>query len=126
MPPKRATSRLKDTLLREMSVKRDAARGHVLGVHGEALVTAHAAFKAAGSYGNGPAWAALAEYLLSVSPAITGVTLEDEGDAFFAYAEEEAMLQALRTRLIETVSEDSKLREAVAAARARGFGHGEL
>jgi len=126
MSPKRTTSPLKDTLLREMTVKRDAARGYVLGVHGEALATAHAVFKAAGSYGNGPAWAALAEYLLGIDPGISGVTFDDEGDAFFAYAEKEATLQELRTRLIDTVSDDRMLREAVAAARARGFGHGDL
>jgi hypothetical protein len=126
MSPKRPTSPLKDTLTREMAVKRNAPRGYVLGVHGEAMLTAFPAFEAAGSYGNGPAWAALAEYLLSINPAITGVTFDDEGDAFVAYAEEEAALQELRARLIEIVTDDSKLRKAIAEARARGFGHGDL
>src|SRR5262245_35630457 len=99
MPAKRPISPLKDTLLREMTVRRNASRGYVLGVHGEALVAALPAFKAAGSYGNGPAWAALAEYLLSTKPTITGVTFDDEGDALLASAEEEAALQELRTRL---------------------------
>ena len=126
MSPKPATSPLKDTLMREMVVKSDAARGYILGMHSKALVAAFPAFEAAGSYGNGPAWAALAEYLLGTDPAITGVTVDDEGDAFFAYAKEEAALQELRTRLIDTVSNDSKLREAVAAVRAGGFGHGDL
>ena len=124
MSPTRAT--LRDTLLREMTVKRDAARGYVLGVHGEALAAAHAAFVAAGSYGHGPAWVALAEYLLSTNPTITGVTFDDEGDAFLAYAEKEAALQELRTRQIDTISDDRALREAIAAARAGGFGHGDL
>lgn len=126
MPSQRSTPPLKDTLLREMTVKRDAARGYVLGVHGKALAAAFAAFKAAGSYGNGPAWAALAAYLVSVNPTITGVTLDDESDALLAYAKDEAALQELRTRLIDTVSDDSKLRQAIADARTRGFGHGDL
>lgn len=126
MSPKHGISPLKDTLMREMAVKSDGSRGYVLGVHSKALAAAFPAFEAAGSYGNGPAWTALGEYLLSANPAITRVTFDDEADAFYAYATEEFALQGLRTRLIDTVSDGGKLREAIAAARARGFGHGDL
>lgn len=117
---------LKDALMRELIVESDATRGYVLGVRGAALLAAFPAFEAAGSYGNGPAWAALAEYLLATSPTLTGVHLDDQSDAFLAYANEEATLQKLRAQLIDTVSNDSKLRAAVAAARERGFGEGDL
>lgn len=126
MSSTRRTSPLKDVLIRYMTVKSDAARAYVLAVHTEALEAAHPAFAAAGSYGNGPAWTALAEYLLGAKPSLTGIDLDDEGDAFFAYSTNDAALHELRSRLIDTVSDDSKLREAVAAARARGFRHGDL
>lgn len=113
-------------LTRDLTVETSDSGGYVLGVYGDALAAAASAFEAAGSYGNGPAWTALAEHLLGMSPKITGITLDDEGDAFFAFANEERGLQELRARLIDTVSDENKLRDAIAAARARGPGRADL
>lgn len=120
------SSPLKAALMSTVTVERHAEQGYVLGIHGEALSVAFDAFEAAGAYGNGPAWAALAEYLVDAGPAITGVTMDDESGAFLAYARRRAPLEALRERLIGTVSDSTTLRNAVAAAREAGFGRGDL
>jgi hypothetical protein len=117
---------LSDTLSRTITVEKDPARGFVLGVYGEALSAAFVAFETAGSYGNGPAWLALAEYLASTTPSIKGLDWDDSSDAFFAFCKDRAVLEQLRSLLIETVGDEARLRQAIAAARKAGFGHGDL
>jgi hypothetical protein len=97
----------------------------VLRVKGLGLLAAFDAFEAAGSYGNGPAWAELAEYLIASTPAIAGMSIDEESDAFLAYARSRVALDTLRELLIETVANSASLGEAVASAR-EALGHGDL
>jgi hypothetical protein len=119
------SSHLYRALLRGVVVERDGERGYVLRVKGLGLLAAFDAFEAAGSYGNGPAWAELAEYLIASTPAIAGMSIDEESDAFLAYARSRVALDTLRELLIETVADSASLGEAVASAR-EALGHGDL
>jgi hypothetical protein len=53
------------------------------------------------------------------------MSIDEESDAFLAYARSRVALDTLRELLIETVANSASLGEAVASAR-EALGHGDL
>jgi Immunity protein 51 len=84
------------------------------------------AFEKENSYGNGPAWECIAEYLISRRQGLEEIDLDSESDAFLAVCKRREPLEKLRAILLEVVADEQTLRDVIRQARAAGFGHGDL
>ena len=95
----------------------------LLSVHEAQLLTY---MKLGRSYGNGPAWAAIVEYLGSKDAALRSLELDDESDALLVRSTDMNVLDSLRQRLLDLALHPAALRAVIRDARASGFGHGDL
>ena len=97
--------------------------GFVLRVGEAAFVSRIPVFEQAGSYGNGPAWGELIDFIVATDPRMADYEMDPEG---LAWSPTREPLERLRSILLEVTADADHLRPVVLAARAAGFGHGEL
>jgi hypothetical protein len=107
------------------TVQRFAYGGYILNFAGEAMISLMPAFEAEDSYGNGPAWEALADYVTRTN-GLTGIELDSESDAMIARCSLEAPLRSLADALRDAANDEQRLRQLIREARADGAGHGDL
>ncbi len=98
--------------------------GFVLELGSDAMVETMPLFESVNSYSNGPAWEAMAEYLISRNPGLEGIELESEAGAMLARCETRNPLEDFQARLIDAASDDDELRALILCARKASFGRG--
>jgi len=84
------------------------------------------AFEKAGSYGNGPAWLGIIEFLAAVNPKIEGLDYDDESGAVVVRSTQKEPLEELCHRLEQSTSSEGRLIETIREAKDLGYGHGDL
>jgi hypothetical protein len=112
-------------LTRGITVSKSENR-FLLHIDVDLMVALMPVFESVHSYSNGPAWAALVEFLSAGDSTLRGLEIDDESDAAFVHSSDRAPLDALRQRLVTLARDPSALRSAILAGRAKGFGHGDL
>jgi hypothetical protein len=116
----------RERVARSIEVSAVPSGGFVLSIDSEAMLELMPVFEAERSYGNGPAWEALIEYLISSDPRLSELSLDSESDAALGFSKEREPLDALRATLLDAAADEQKLRKLIRAGRAAGFGHGDL
>lgn len=103
-----------------------SGKGFLLRIDADLMSALMPVFESVRSYSNGPAWAALVEFLIAGDSTLRALELDDESDAALVHSSDRAALDALRERLFNLARDPSALQSAILAGRAKGFGHGDL
>ena len=112
-----------DPVTEPIRIQSHPSGGFVLRIGQAAMTDRLPIFEQAGSYSNGPAWGALIEYVVATDPRMSDYHLDAEGRGWCKTREP---LERLRAILLEVTADAARLQPLILAARAAGFGQGDL